>query len=135
VVVAHIDVAPYRPGAFYERELPCILAVLAQVSAKVRAVIVDGYVDLDDAGRPGLGAHLHHKLRSGVVVIGVAKTRFAGATSAREVIRGASRSPLFVTARGLAVEEAAELVRTMHGPYRIPTLLGRADRLARGRDG
>ena len=34
---------------------------------------IDGYVDLDPRGRPGLGAHLHARLK--VPVIGVAKTR------------------------------------------------------------
>lgn len=34
--------APYEPGRFYLRELPCLLALLADVDAEV--VVVDGYV-------------------------------------------------------------------------------------------
>ena len=91
-------------------------------------VIVDGYVWLGP-DRPGLGWHLH--AARGGVVVGVAKTRFDGAT-AREVIRGGSTRPLFVTAIGIDPALAAEHVRQMHGDHRIPTLLGLADSLARG---
>jgi deoxyribonuclease V len=38
---------------------------------------------------------------------------------------------LFVTAAGIAPPRAADLVRSMHGPHRIPTLLKRTDQLAR----
>ena len=46
-------VKPYRPGAFYERELPCIAAVLSLVRTPLDVVVVDGYVELDDQGTPG----------------------------------------------------------------------------------
>jgi deoxyribonuclease V len=125
------QVAPYRPGAFYERELPCLLAVLAAVKTPVRIVVVDGYVTLDE-GRPGLGAHLHERLGGGVAVVGVAKTAYRGAAFATPVERGGSARPLFVTARGIDAAEAARLVALMHGEHRRPTLLARADQLARG---
>ncbi|HYH68074.1 MAG TPA: endonuclease V [Urbifossiella sp.] len=119
-------VADYEPGSFYRRELPCLLGVLA-LGPRPDVVVVDGYVWL--AGDvPGLGAHLHAAL--GGVVVGVAKTRFASA-AAVEVCRGASRSPLFVTAAGAAAEVVAAWVAKMHGPYRVPTLLKRVDALAR----
>jgi deoxyribonuclease V len=126
------SVAPYQPGQFYKRELPCLLAVLRAVLARgpLEAVVVDGYVWLGE-GRPGLGAHLHEALEEKVPVIGVAKTRFASARDAREVVRGDSERPLFVTAAGVDVEAAAERVRSMHGPYRVPTLLRRVDQLCR----
>jgi len=91
------DVEPYRPGAFFDRELPALRAVLQGVEP-VDLLVVDGYVDLDPEGRPGLGAHVHAEV--GVPVIGVAKTAFRGATHAVPVIRGASRKPLYVTAVG-----------------------------------
>jgi deoxyribonuclease V len=125
-------VEPYRPGAFYERELPCLVSVLSLVRTPLRAVVVDGYVDLDELGAPGLGARLHAHLGGAVAVVGVAKTSFRGAAFARPVKRGGSRSPLFVTSRGIAPAEAERLVLAMHGPYRLPTLLARVDRLARG---
>ena len=77
----------------------------------------------------GLGAHLHAS--HGVTVVGVAKTRFASATDAVSVCRGGSRSPLYVSAAGMAPAEAAKLVAAMHGPYRVPTLLKAVDALAR----
>ena len=54
--VALDDVAAYRPGHFYERELPAIRAVLAGQEA-VGLVVVDGYVHLDPTGRAGRAAY------------------------------------------------------------------------------
>lgn len=125
-------VAPYVPGRFFERELPCILAVLPRVRRELRAVIVDGYVDLDDAGTPGLGGHLFAHLHGTCPVIGVAKTAYAESSFAAPVLRGTSVRPLYVTAKGIARDEAARLVRSLHGEHRIPTLLERVDHLARG---
>jgi deoxyribonuclease V len=123
------EVAPYRPGEFYLRELPPLRAVLDGL-AGLRLLVVDGYVDLDPSGRPGLGAHAHEAF--GVPVIGVAKTLFATATHAVPVLRAQSGRPLYVTAAGLSAEDAAALVRGMAGSFRIPDALRRADALARG---
>ncbi|MGN6105770.1 MAG: endonuclease V [Kofleriaceae bacterium] len=120
--------APYQPGAFYERELPHLLAALERMPP-LEIVIVDAYVWLGP-DHPGLGKRLHD-VRGGIV-IGVAKTRYAGA-EAVEIVRGDSDRPLFVTAIGMAPEAAAEHVRAMHGEFRIPTLIRRVDALARGR--
>ncbi len=127
------DVLPYQPGAFFERELPCLLAVLALVQAEVRAIVIDGYVELDEHGKPGLGGHLHAHYNGAIPVVGVAKTAFRGSAFATPVLRGTSRHPLFVTSRGIDVARAADLVKRMHGAHRIPTLLQRTDHLARGR--
>jgi deoxyribonuclease V len=124
------EVAAYRPGNFYERELPAIRAVLARTDP-VDLLVVDGYVDLDPQGRPGLGAHVYDELRRPVV--GVAKTYFRTATHAVPVRRGTSQRPLYVTAAGLPLETAAALVAGMHGATRIPTALGAVDALARAR--
>ena len=51
-------VPPYRPGEFYLCELPPLHAVLDGLSG-LGLLVVDGYADLDPAGRPGLGAHAH----------------------------------------------------------------------------
>ena len=135
--------ADYEPGRFFERELPCILpivrAFLDEGAIDPRrggdCVIVDGYVDLGPE-RPGLGRVLFEALERRVLVVGVAKTEFLAedpsrGPPARAITRGESKSPLFVTSTG-AVDEAAALVRAMHGSYRIPTLLKRVDRLTRG---
>jgi deoxyribonuclease V len=125
------EVAAYEPGAFYLRELPCLMAVLSRVAGPLAAVVVDGYVWLDGAGKPGLGAHLHAALGGGVAVVGVAKTRFEGATLALPVLRGNSKHPLWVSAAGMGADEAAALVAAMAGGFRLPTLLKRVDRLCR----
>jgi deoxyribonuclease V len=121
--------APYRPGQFFLRELPPLRAVLAG-AGPLGLIVVDGYVDLDPGGRLGLGAHVHHEFA--VPVIGVAKTSFRAATHAIPVTRGGSAQPLFVTAAGLPLTEAATLVREMAGRYRLPDAVRRADALARG---
>jgi deoxyribonuclease V len=123
-------VTPYQPGSFYTRELPALRSVLA-TTGPLDLLIVDGYVDLDPDGRPGLGAHLHD-LGLVPVVVGVAKTPFRAATHAVPVLRGQSTRPLYVTAAGMAPPAAADLVRRMSGTARIPDALRRVDRLARG---
>jgi deoxyribonuclease V len=125
------EVAPYVPGRFFERELPCALAVLGDLAKPPELVIIDGYVHLDDQGRPGFGVHLWRALGEGTPVIGVAKNRFRSNASAVELLRGGSNRPLFVTAVGMEVEEAAQRIREMHGEHRLPTLLKRVDRLCR----
>ena len=134
-------VAAYVPGRFFEREMPCLLAVLERLGqgieggsptlVSIDVVVVDGYVTLDPAGRPGLGAHLFEALEGRVAVVGVAKTAFRSATHALPVLRGRSQRPLFVTAAGLDPAVAAARVAAMHGPHRVPTLLARADALCR----
>jgi deoxyribonuclease V len=119
--------AGYQSGELYKRELPALLKVLSQVRSAPSTIIVDGQVWLAP-GRPGLGAHLHQAVS--LPVIGVAKRPFLGAP-ALEVLRGQSRTPLYVTAVGLSVDHAADLIRRMHGPFRLPTLLKRVDRLCR----
>jgi deoxyribonuclease V len=137
--VARVErVEPYQPGQFYKRELPCLMAVLRPVlegGASLEAVVVDSYVWLADEQRPGMGAHLYEALGRKVPVIGVAKTRFASALLAVEVVRGDSDRPLFVTAAGMDAAEAGKLVQSMHGPYRLPTLLKRVDQLCRTAEG
>jgi len=119
----------YVPGKFFRRELPCILALLEDIGDPVEELIVDGYVMLGE-DRPGLGGYLFTALNRRIAVIGVAKSKFEGAPAV-EIFRGGSRRPLHVSAAGLALEEAAAKIRSMHGAHRIPTLLKRVDRLAR----
>lgn len=130
-VVTIRGVAPYRPGSFYERELPCIDAVLARNHWPLAAIVVDGYVWL--GAEPGLGAHLYKKLGEAVPVIGVAKNPFRDAPAAL-VHRGGSRKPLYVSAAGMTADAAAGCVQRMHGEHRLPTLLKEVDRLCRERE-
>lgn len=123
------QVEPYQPGQFFRRELPCLLSVLTTVAEPLEAIVVDGYVWLGEE-KPGLGAHLYESLGRRVPVVGVAKTRFIGA-AAGSVQRGGSRRPLYVSAAGLDPMTAARYIQSMHGAYRIPTLLRRVDQLCR----
>lgn len=125
------EAAPYRPGRFYERELPYLLAVVevAQAEAEIEAIAVDGHTWLG-AGQPGLGARLYGSVRGEVAVVGVAKSAYHDGV-AIPVRRGRSLRPLYVSAAGLDQTEASRLVAEMHGAGRIPTLLRRVDRLAR----
>lgn len=123
------EVAAYQPGLFYLRELPAVRAVVAVAATPLEVLVVDGYVDLDPHGRPGLGRYVHDAL--GTAVVGVAKTSFQSATHAVAVQRGGSTRPVYVTAAGLPVARAAALVSAMVGPHRLPDALRRVDRLAR----
>jgi deoxyribonuclease V len=130
-LTAHIpNIAPYQPGAFYQWELPCLLAVLQKVEDPLELIVVDGYVWLSAEGRPGLDAWLFEALGGRVAIVGVAKTSFHGAPGfAEPVLRGGSARPLYVTAAGADPAVAAGWIRAMHGAHRIPTLLRRVDQL------
>jgi len=106
-----------------------LLAVLKTLPP-IHSAIIDGYVWLDGVSRPA-SALICISVDGQVAVVGVAKTKLQGADRACEVMRGTSRRPLFVTAVGLPPELAAEYVRSMHGKYRMPTLLARVDYLSR----
>jgi deoxyribonuclease V len=123
----------YEPGQFYKRELPCIISLLKQIDlTPVPYIVVDGFAVLDDAGRPGLGAHLYNYLKQSIPVVGVAKTNYATLNELkRAVYRGDSQKPLYVTALGINLDLAADYIRQMHGPYRLPTLLKELDRLTK----
>lgn len=128
-VVSLARVEPYESGAFYKRELPCILAALKMLSTHPDVVIVDGHVWLA-AGRPGLGARLLEAAPQIRTVVGVAKTQFAGAPAA-PVLRGRSTNPLWVDEAGAHVD-APKRIEEMHGEFRIPTMLRLVDHLCRG---
>lgn len=124
-------VRPYRPGHFYERELPCILAVLEAFPGRPGSILIDGYVTLGAERRDGLGMHLFRALGEAVPVIGVAKSRFRGTPVEAQVLRGGSARPLYVTSAGMDEAAARGFVLSMHGAHRIPTLLAAADRACR----
>ena len=124
-VTDHIQ--PYIPGAFYKRELPCMLNALRLVAEPVSMLVIDGYVWLGE-NRGGLGFHLYEAQNGKIPVVGVAKTQFRGVeTVAVPVFRGASRRPLWVTAVGMDTEEAARCIGQMAGEFRLPALLKVAD--------
>jgi deoxyribonuclease V len=125
--------ADYEPGRFYQRELPCLLALLQLHALQPRCVLVDGYVYLDGRSEPGLGKYLFDALAGASAVIGAAKTSFRAIGPDYQVLRGDSQRPLYVTSVGEALPQAKAAIAAMHGPHRIPTLLKLVDQLCRGR--
>lgn len=120
-------VAPYEPGQFYQRELPCILSLLEDIDGDLEAIVVDGYVDLGGDAKPGLGRRLYEAIGGAVAVIGVAKSAFKDTPDTCRILRGKSKTPLFVTAAGLPLSQAKSHILSMHGEHRLPTLIKKAD--------
>ncbi|OCG23745.1 hypothetical protein A9G11_05170 [Gilliamella sp. wkB108] len=122
------NVAPYQSGQFYQRELPCIIALLNKIDlTKITSIIIDGYVHLNE-GKLGLGGHLYNALNQTIPIIGVAKKPFLGNSQYLiEVMRGQSKHPLYVTAIGTQLETAAGNIKLMSGKYRMPDLLSFLD--------
>lgn len=123
----------YFSGEFYKRELPGMLALIGEMAVNEQdIIIVDGFVVLDDEGKPGLGWRFYEALGRKIPVVGIAKSNFATVVRLkREVIRGDSKKPLYVTAAGVDLEFASEQVRQMGGDFRIPDLLKKLDLLTK----
>ncbi len=128
------NIADYEPGAFFRRELPCILKLLREHKLAPDCIVIDGFVYLDGQEKPGLGKHLHDALSGQTKVIGVAKRPFVNIPASCEIFRGQSLRPLYITAAGLSLELAKRSVSIMHGKYRLPDLLRKADQVCRQRD-
>jgi deoxyribonuclease V len=132
VVPIH-KVNEYEPGKFYKRELPCLMSLLEHVpKEEIKCIIIDGFVFLDDAFKPGLGKYLYDAINQITPVIGIAKSGYYGNTkNVREVTRGISQNPLFVSCVGIDLDQAFVLVRDMKGPNRLPTMVTLVDQLSR----
>lgn len=118
-------IATYEPGSFYKREMPCILSLLKKIDLNdVQFIIVDGYVILDDDGKYGLGGHLYEELGEKIPIIGVAKSGYdSNKLNSKALLRGESKKPLYISAIGVELNLAFEYIKSMHGNYRMPTLL------------
>ena len=121
----------YVPGEFYRRELPILSASLMELDALPEVVLIDGYVWLGRENQPGLGARLYEQFDRAFAVIGAAKSPFAGDDWSTRVLRGDSQRPLYITSAGMDAALAADVVRQMDGPHRVPAMCKLADRLAR----
>ncbi|MBP6730603.1 MAG: endonuclease V [Chitinophagales bacterium] len=129
-ITGHIPlVEEYVPGHFYKRELPCLVEVLNKTNLNnINTIIVDGYVYTNNFFAYGLGGHLWEQMGRKIPVVGVAKTRFSNnELTCISVLRGASKVPLYVSAIGTGLEEAAENIKHMHGQFRLPTILKTLD--------
>jgi deoxyribonuclease V len=125
------NIAPYESGKFYKRELPCLISLLNKHNLQPEIIVIDGYVWLDE-NRMGLGGHLYNELNGEIPVVGVAKTKFKTHSKVKEVFRGNSQTPLYVSSVGIDLKEAVQNVEKMHGEFRLPTLLKKVDQLCRG---
>lgn len=144
------EFGPYIPGEFYKRELPCILNLLCSNFNNMYdfdAIILDSLARLPGE-HDGLGIRLEsaleekgmllHDVSNMTGIIGVAKTKFLGAqgdSGTAKVFRGESKLPLYVNTSwiGYSSNSAAACIKSMHGEYRIPTLLKLADTESRRR--
>lgn len=134
VLVEEIKVSSdYTSGAFFKRELPCILSLLSKIQLQFGdIIIIDGYVTLDDKGKLGLGGILYNELGNKFPVVGIAKNKFASTDQNRRLVyRGSSKNPLYVTATGISTDMVSEYVKNMHGAFRIPALLKKLDQFTR----
>lgn len=136
IITTQHNVKPYEPGAFYKRELPCILSLLdkvqTQLQERLSVIVIDGFVTLGSEQSDGLGMHLYRAVNESIPIIGVAKKKFADTPTDCEIYRGASEKPLLVTSVGMTLLQAKQLINGMHGQHRHPTLLKRADQVCRG---
>lgn len=136
VTVCVEGIRKYEPGRFYRRELPCILAMLDEMDVlpdviMPEVIIIDGFVYFGSQRYPALGRHLYDALNERVPVIGVAKNPAKNTPAEYELCRGNSRRPLYITAAGMALDQAKKHIADMHGHFRIPALIKRADQLSR----
>lgn len=128
------EVNEYESGAFYKRELPCLLSMINKlpINPNKDILVVDGYVVLSDEGKLGLGGYLFNELEGKIPVIGVAKNNFFTLNKLKkEVIRGESKKPLYITAMGMDLKKASSLISNMHGEFRMPTILKLVDQKCR----
>ncbi|PZR24276.1 MAG: endonuclease V [Flavobacterium psychrophilum] len=127
------DIEEYIPGEFYKRELPCLLKIIEQVDLdSLEAIIVDGYIYVDNDFSLGLGGYLYQKLNEKVPVIGVAKTSFfTNRQTVIELLRGNSKNPLHISSVGYPLEDAVQKILEMDGEHRNPTILKELDKVTK----
>jgi deoxyribonuclease V len=133
------DAAPAQKpprGAPDLKALPALLQLLKDHALAPDVIVLSGFVHLDAQETPGLGWHLHDALRQAtgrtVPVIGISKKAMAVTPAQFEVVREEETAPLIVTCIGIDLASAKARLRTLHGRRRVPTLLKRAARWAKG---
>ncbi|MFD0637058.1 endonuclease V [Catenulispora yoronensis] len=139
---------PYVPGLLAFRELPALIAALAELTVEPDVLVCDGY-GIAHPRRFGLACHLG--VLSGKPTLGVAKTAFVGQFAepgdrrgeASELVHdgavvGAAlrtqyaTKPIFVSPGHLVtVEDATRLALRLAPKYRLPETTRLADQLSR----
>lgn len=123
----------YLSGEIFARELKIVNTLLSQTKAQPDYILLDGLVYSDGKAEPGFGKRLYDELGGNVVIIGVVKKQIQGLPDECGVCRGESKTPLFVTAVGIDLEAAKELLLSMHGKFRVPSILKLAEKKSRGK--
>lgn len=134
ILVEYIkEVADYIPGEFYKRELPCLMQVIEKIDINlIEAIIIDGYIYVDNEKTYGLGGKLYEKLGSKIPIIGVAKTPFfKNRETIKEINRGKSKNPLYISSIGIDLDKAAKQIEDMYGNFRIPEILKKLDTITK----
>lgn len=116
------------------RAVHCVMQLLVEHRLAPELLLIEGFVHLDAADRPGVGQHLFQALGGKVPVVGVSKKGLVGLPAQCEVMREDEAPPLFITSIGVDIGAAKARVRSMHGRKRVPTLMKLAARLAKHMD-
>jgi deoxyribonuclease V len=134
IIIECIDkVEEYVSGEFYKRELPCLLKIIEKVDLlELEVIIIDGYIFIDNNFKYGLGGILWEKLDRKIPIIGVAKTSFfSNKETVKELIRGNSKKPLYISTIDYPIDKAMENLKKMSGEYRLPTILKQMDTITK----
>ena len=132
--VTRIDqVAKPPAGQAWMRDLECLMRLLHEHALQPEAIVIDGFVHLDEQDTPGLGRALFDALAGRVPVIGIAKSPGAFTAAQFEVFREEEAAPVIVTCAGIDLGAAKARVRSMHGRKRAPTLMKLVARIAKGK--
>lgn len=93
----------------------------------VDCIIVDGFHP-DDAYKLGLEGPPFQKLKGKTPVIGVAKSNFLkNRHCSKEVYRGESSKPPYITSVGLELADATSQIKKTHSQYKMPLLFQQLD--------
>ncbi len=130
--IIHYGIEPYESGNFYKRELPCLLSALNQLELKFEfeLIYIDANVWLGE-NKKGLGVYLYNQLNRKTPIIGISKTKYNNSILIKEIIRGNSENPLYISSIGIDLEIAAKMVKEMHGNFRLPNMIKLADSFSR----
>jgi deoxyribonuclease V len=134
IIIEYVEkIEEYIPGEFYKRELPCLLKIIKKINLKaIEAIIIDGYVYIDNNFKYGLGGILWENLEQQIPIVGIAKTSFfSNKDTVKELFRGCSKKPLFISSIDYNVEKITEKIMNMSGNYRMPNILIELDRITK----
>lgn len=134
VLISNVEnTESYIGGEIFGRELKIVNTLLEQCKAKPDYILLNGLVYSDGHSEPGFGKRLFDELGGDVSVIGVMQKQIKGLPEECQLCRGESGTPLFVTSVGVELMKAKELITSMHGKFRLPTLLKLAEKKSRGK--